>query len=144
MDGGENQINAAQEVLDNLNLPIRVVGLKKDNHHRTNALIDSNLCEIPVKKDSNLFFFLTRMQDEVHRFTINYHRTLRSKKSIKSLLDDVEGIGPKRRKELLKTFGSITKIKEASDEELAKVIPKNVINTLREFLNTMQNKKEEK
>ncbi len=144
VDGGENQINAAQEVLNNLNLPIRVVGLKKDNHHRTNALIDTNLTEIPVPKDSNLFFFLTRMQDEVHRFTINYHRTLRSKKSIKSLLDDVEGIGPKRRKELLKTFGSITKIKEASDEELAKVIPKNVITTLREFLNTMQNKKDEK
>ncbi len=144
VDGGENQIKAAQEVLDTLNLPIKIIGLKKDNHHRTNALIDSNLEEIPISKDSNLFFFLTRMQDEVHRFTINYHRSLRSKKSIKSLLDDVEGIGPKRRKDLLRTFGSLTKIQEASDEELAKVIPKNVITTLREFLHTLQTKKEEK
>ena len=84
------------------------------------------------------------MQDEVHRFTINYHRTLRSKKSIKSLLDDVEGIGPKRRKDLLRKFGSITKIKEATDEVLSTIIPKNVIITLREFLNTVSNKKEEK
>ena len=134
VDGGENQINAATSILQQLNLNIKVVGLKKDNHHRTNALINSNLEEIDIPKDSNVFFYLTRMQDEVHRFTINYHRQLRSKKSIKSLLDDIDGIGPKRKKELLNKFGSLIKIKEASDEELRKVIPEKIIPTLREFL----------
>ena len=133
-DGGETQIHAAKEMLDQLNLHIRVVGLKKDNHHRTNVLIDSNLKEINIDTTSNLFHYLTRMQDEVHRYTINYHRTIRSKGSISSVLDNIEGIGPKRKKELIKKYGSVKNIAGASAEELSQIIPEKTAASLKEYL----------
>lgn len=135
VDGGENQIRAAQEILELLNLHIKVVGLKKNDKHRTNDLISSDLSVINIDRMSNVFHYLTRMQDEVHRFTINYHRTLRSKGSISSVLDDIDGIGTKRKKALIKKFGSIAKIKNASLDELTELIPESVAIELQKFLN---------
>lgn len=135
VDGGINQINACKNVLENLNLPIKVCGLRKNDKHRTNDLLDgSTYEEIPVEKNSNVFHYLTRMQDEVHRYTINYHRTIRSKGSIGSILDNIEGIGEKRKKELIKTFGSVAKMENATLEELEKIIPRDVAETLQKFL----------
>ena len=134
-DGGETQIKAAQGMLEDLGLSIRVVGLKKDNHHRTNVLVDSNLKEIKIDMTSNLFHYLTRMQDEVHRFTINYHRTIRSKGSISSILDNVSGIGPKRKKELIKKYGSLKNIAKTSKKELSLIIPEKTAEILLEYLN---------
>lgn len=142
VDGGENQIKAAYDSLNLLHLDIRVVGLKKNDHHRTNDLIDSDLSVIELNKNSNLFHYLTRMQDEVHRFTINYHRTLRSKGSISSVLDNIEGIGESRKKELIKKFGSVKKMEEASVSELQSILPENVAIRLHEYLTLkMKNKK---
>lgn len=134
VDGGEIQIGAAQEVLNDLHANIRVVGLKKNDKHRTNDLIDSDLSTIPLDRMSPVFHFLTRMQDEVHRFTITYHRTLRSKGSISSILDDIEGIGSKRKKELIKKFGSVKNMKNASITELEEVLPSNVAIELHKYL----------
>ncbi len=134
VDGGENQIRAAQEILELLHLDIKVVGLKKNDKHRTNDLISSDLSVINIDRMSNVFHYLTRMQDEVHRFTINYHRTLRSKGSISSVLDDIDGIGAVRKKALIKKFGSITKIKNASIEELTEILPENVAEELHTYL----------
>lgn len=138
LDGGENQIRAAREVLDSLNLNIKMVGLKKNDKHRTNDLVDENLNIIPIERTSNLFHFLTRMQDEVHRFTINYHRQIRSKGSIQSVLDNIEGLGEKRRKALIKKFGSLKAIKAASKEQLMEVIPEAIAENLRNYLNSME------
>ena len=135
VDGGINQINACLEVLNSLNLNIRVCGLRKNDKHRTNDLIDSlGYRMIPLDKTSNVFHYLTRMQDEVHRYTISYHRTIRSKGAIASVLDNIEGIGAKRKKELIKTFGSVAKIKEAPLEELTKILPENIAIRLQEYL----------
>lgn len=139
VDGGANQINACKEVLDSLNLNIKVCGLAKNNKHRTNDLIDGdNLQEIPIDKTSNVFHYLTRMQDEVHRFTINYHRTIRSKGSISSILDNIEGIGTKRKKELIKKYGSVVKMQEAKVEELSQIVPSNVAINLKKYLDEMK------
>lgn len=139
VDGGINQINACKEVLESLNLNIKVCGLRKNDKHRTNDLLDGDtLEEIKIDKTSDVFHYLTRMQDEVHRFTINYHRTIRSKGSISSILDNIEGIGTKRKKELIKHFGSVTRIKEASIEELEKIIPNNIAIKLKEYLNEIK------
>ena len=137
VDGGIGQINIAKEVIDSLNLNIPVVGLKKDNHHRTEALITSNNEEIKIEHNSDVFFYLERMQDEVHNFTINYHKQLRSKGAIESILDSIEGIGEKRKKELLKKYKSINKLKEVDIEELEEILPNNVVLNLKEFLNSM-------
>ena len=134
VDGGENQIRAALDILDLLNLNIKVVGLKKNDKHRTSDLVDSNLNIIKLDRMSNVFHYLTRMQDEVHRFTITYHRTLRSKGSISSLLDEIEGIGVVRKKALIKRFGSVAKIREANIEEISEIIPENVAIELKKFL----------
>ena len=139
VDGGENQIRAALDILNLLHLNIKVVGLKKNDKHRTNDLIDSDLNVINIDRMSNVFHYLTRMQDEVHRFTINYHRTLRSKGSISSLLDDIEGIGPTRKKQLIKVFGSVSRMREASLEEIAKIIPLQVAKDLKEYLDSKYN-----
>ena len=139
LDGGEKQINAAKEVLDLLNIPTKVVGLKKNDKHMTNDLVDSDLNVIPLDRTSNVFHYLTRMQDEVHRFTINYHRQLRSKGSIASVLDSVEGIGNVRKKELIKKFGSVSKMEEASIEELESIIPHNVAIELKDYLIARKN-----
>lgn len=138
VDGGINQINACKEIMQLLNLNIKICGLRKNDKHRTNDLIDGDtLEEIKIDKTSNVFHYLTRMQDEVHRFTINYHRQIRSKGSISSVLDNIDGIGEKRKKELIKKYGSVVKIKEAKIEELKKIIPENIAINLKEYLNKM-------
>lgn len=135
VDGGINQINAVKDTLKELNLIIKVAGLKKNDKHMTNDLIDGDTYNvIQIDKDSNVFHYLTRMQDEVHRFAISYHRQIRSKWSISSVLDEIEGIGNVRKKELIKKYGSINKIMEASIEELSKTIPLNVAENLKKYL----------
>ena len=141
VDGGINQINACKEIMQMLNLDIKICGLRKNDKHMTNDLIDGDtLEEIPLVKTSNVFHYLTRMQDEVHRFTINYHRQIRSKGSISSVLDNIDGIGEKRKKELIKKFGSVAKMKEAPTEELEKIIPKSIADNLKEYLNNINKK----
>ncbi len=137
VDGGELQVAVAKEIIDSLKLPIAIVGLKKDDKHRTSVLIDSSLKEIPLPKDSSLFVFLSKIQEEVHRYAITYHRTIKNKGNLASVLDMVEGIGPMRRRELLKKFSSLKKIKEASIEELKEVIPENVAISLQEYLQNL-------
>ncbi|HOP65727.1 MAG TPA: excinuclease ABC subunit UvrC [Bacilli bacterium] len=135
VDGGINQINACKEVLDSLHLDIKVCGLKKNDKHKTSELIDGDTLEsIALLTDSNLFYYLTNIQDEVHRFTISYHRQIRSKGSISSILDNIPNIGPERKKALLKKYGSLAKIKEASIEDLVKIIPLKVAENLKEYL----------
>ena len=139
VDGGELQVNATKEILDSLNLDIKVIGLKKDDHHRTNSIIDSNLEEIKLPKDNNLFLYLTKMQDEVHRYVITYHRNIKQKGGLSSILENVSGIGDKRRKELLKKYKSINKITEASIDELKTIIPEDVAISLIDYLNKNDN-----
>lgn len=135
VDGGINQINACKSILDELHLPIKVCGLRKDDHHRTNELIDGDTLEvIKIPRMSDVFHYLTRIQDEVHRYTINYHKQIRSKGSIASVLDNIEGIGKVRKKELIKKYGGIKKMKEASIEELNEIIPENVAKNLKKHL----------
>ena len=135
VDGGENQIRAAKEILDALKLNIKVCGLKKDNHHKTSELVDGDTLEvIDLSKNTDVFHYLTRIQDEVHRFTITYHKTLRDKGTIASLLDNIDGIGKVRKKELIKKYGSIKKMSEASIEELREIIPENVAINLHKYL----------
>lgn len=141
VDGGEKQIVAAKEILDLLHANIKIVGLKKNDKHRTNDLIDTDLSTIKINRTSNLFHYLTRMQDEVHRFTINYHRTLRSKGSISSILDDIKGIGTSRKKQLIKKYGSVSKMTEATIEELTEILPENIAQELHSYLISKQNNK---
>lgn len=138
VDGGELQVSVAKEIIDSLKLPIAIIGLKKDDKHRTSSLIDSNLREIPLQKDSHLFVFLSKIQEEVHRYAITYHRTIKNKGALASVLDMVEGIGPVRRKELLKKFGSLKKMKEASIEDFEGIVSKNVAESLYEYLKTLE------
>ena len=133
VDGGKGQINAAIDIISSLGLNIPVAGLKKDDKHATNALIYNNQI-IEINKRSNLFYYLERMQDEVHNFTINYHKQLRSKGSLESILESVSGIGEVRKIELLKKYKTITKLKEVDIEELKKILPENVAKNLKEFL----------
>lgn len=134
VDGGENQINVAKEIINSLGLNINIIGLKKNDKHRTSSIIDSNLNEIKIDPKSDLFLFLTRIQDEVHEFAINYHRTIKSHGMLSSLLDMVPGIGGVRKKELLKKYGSIKKIKEANSYELEKIVSKPTAEKLLNFL----------
>ena len=120
MDGGKGQVHAALSVLEKLKLEIPVCGMVKDDKHRTRGLYYKNQ-EIPIEKDSEAFRLITRIQDEAHRFAIEYHRSLRSKNQIHSVLDEIAGIGPARRKALMKHFMGVEKIKEATVEELAEV-----------------------
>ena len=135
VDGGETQVNVAKKILDELNLNINLIGLKKDNHHRTSLIVTSDLQEIELDTHGHLFHFLTLIQDEVHRFAINYHRQIKNKGTLASILEMVPGIGTKRRIELLKKFSSLKKIKDASIEELSSVIPEDVAKELKEYLN---------
>jgi len=131
VDGGIGQMNVVREVINSLNLNIMVVGLKKNDKHATEALLAFDpIKEIPIDKKSNLFFYLERMQDEVHEFTINYHKQIRSKGSLESILDSIEGIGTKRKEQLLKKYKTINKIKETDIEELSKILPVNVASNL--------------
>lgn len=135
VDGGINQIRAAKDVLNSLNLGIKVCGLVKNDKHRTNDLLDGDTLEIyDIDRTSNLFHYLARMQDEVHRYTINYHRQIRSKGSISSILDNIPGIGNKRSKDLIKRFGSVKRMKEASLGELCEIIPEDIAKLLINYL----------
>ncbi len=120
MDGGKGQVNVALQVLEELHLNIPVCGMVKDDHHRTRGLYYQNK-EIAVNRDSEAFRLITRIQDEAHRFAIEYHRQLRGKGQVHSILDDIEGIGPARRKALMRQYLSLEDIKKASVEELANV-----------------------
>ena len=120
MDGGRGQVNIALKVLDELNLNIPVCGMVKDDNHRTRGLYFENQ-ELPIDTRSEAFKLITRIQDETHRFAIEYHRSLRSKAQVKSILDDIPGIGPTRRKALMKQFQSIEAIREAGVDELMQV-----------------------
>lgn len=138
VDGGVGQINVAKEVLRELNLNIRVCGLKKDDKHNTSVLIDGNSLEIvEIDKRSNLFLLLARMQDEVHNFTINYHQKLRSKGAIGSILDNIDGIGAVRKQKLLRKYKTISKMQEASLEELKTILPDEVALNFYGFLKNL-------
>ena len=139
VDGGKNQVEVAKRVLDELNLNISVIGLKKDDKHRTTSLITSDLAEIELDLHGHLFLFLARIQEEVHRFAISYHRQIKNKGSLASILEMIPGIGLKRRQELLKKFSSLKKIKEASIEELSKILPNEVAISLKEYLDENKN-----
>ena len=117
MDGGRGQVNIALQVLEKLDLKIPVCGMVKDDYHRTRGIYYDNV-EIPIDTGSEGFRLITRIQDEAHRFAIEYHRSLRSKEQVHSLLDDIPGIGPTRRKALLRTFKSMENIRDATLEEL--------------------------
>lgn len=139
MDGGRGQVNIALEVLQELGLKIPVCGMVKDNRHRTRGLYYNNV-ELPMEENSEPFLLITRMQDEAHRFAITYHRSLRGKRNLASVLDDIPGVGEKRKKNLLKHFGSFTKIREASVEELLEVegINRTVAEEIYSYLRTHQ------
>lgn len=134
MDGGRGQVNIALEVLGELRLDIPVCGMVKDDNHRTRGLYFNNE-ELPIDHHSEGFKLITRIQDEAHRFAIEYHRSLRSKTQVQSVLDEIPGIGPARRKALMKYFKSIDEIKNAEVEELTKVseIPQNVAEEIYSF-----------
>ena len=141
VDGGNNQINAAKSILNDLNLNIKVIGVKKDNHHSPESIVDGdNYNIIKVDKKSNVFRLLSRIDEEAHRFVISYHREIRSKGSISSVLDNISGLGEKRKKQLIKKYGSVTKMKEAPISELSEIIPNNIAINLHEYLNNMNNK----
>ncbi len=118
MDGGRGQVNIALSVLEELGISIPVCGMVKDDNHRTRGLYFNNI-ELPIDTRSEGFKLITRIQDEAHRFAIEYHRSLRSKTQVKSVLDDIPGVGPARRKALMRSFKSIEEIRQASVEELA-------------------------
>ncbi len=123
VDGGESQIKAAKEILGSLSITsIKILGLVKNDKHQTDNLMDDDYSIIPLDKESELFYLLTNMQDEVHRSAISFHKRTREKEMKQSILDEIEGIGDKRKSLLLKKFSSINKIKEASLEELTKVV----------------------
>ncbi len=134
VDGGALQVKVVVDIINELNLPINVIGLKKDSHHKTNSIIDKDLNEINIDSHSNLFLYLANIQEEVHRFAITYHRNIKNKGMLASVLELVPGIGEERRKALLKEFSSLKKIKEASIDELDKVLPHDVAVNLYNYL----------
>lgn len=134
MDGGKTQIAVCKEIIGQLGLNIPIIGLVKNNKHQTSEIMNENFEVLPVKKDSSLFLFLTRIQDEVHRYAITYHRNIKAKGALSSLLDVVPGIGEVKKKELLKTYGSLKKMKEATVEELEKIVNKDVAKNLFSYL----------
>lgn len=134
MDGGKGQVNIALSVLEELKLSIPVCGMVKDDNHRTRGIYYNNI-EKPIEIHSEGFKLVTRIQDEAHRFAIEYHRSLRSKTQVKSILDDIKGVGPSRRKALMKHFASIEDIKNATVEQLMEVpeIPQNIAEVITAF-----------
>ena len=129
VDGGLNQIKAADTALKKAEVSINLFGLVKNNKHQTAGLmdIDGNVYDIENK---NIFFMLTRMQDEVHRFAITFHQSLRNKKMKSSILDDIKGLGDKRKELINKAYPDITLLKEATIEELSQLLPKEVAEAL--------------
>ncbi len=138
VDGGIQQVKVAYEVIKSLNLDIPIIGLKKDDKHRTNTVIDWNFNEISLNSKSNLFLFLTKIQDEVHNYAISYHRNIKTKGMLSSILSMVSGIGEVRKKELLKKYGSLKKIKMAPLNELEKILGENIAKNLQEYLNNIK------
>src|SRR5699024_12729983 len=136
LDGGRGQVNSACEVMEKLGLDIPVCGMVKDDRHRTRGLYYQNE-EIPIDHSSQGFQLITRIQDEAHRFAIEYHRLLRSKGQVHSVLDDISGIGPARRKALMKYFQSIERIRSASREELEQVPYMNASSASRDRKNVV-------
>ncbi len=134
VDGGETQVQVAREILDELKLDINLIGLKKNDKHRTSTIITRELKEIELDNHGHLFIFLSKIQEEVHRFAISYHRQIKNKGSLASVLEMIPGIGEKRRKELLKKFASLKKIREASITELSEIIPSDVAVELKKYL----------
>lgn len=134
MDGGELQINVAKEIITSLGLSIPIIGLVKDKKHSTSYIMNDKLERLNVKSDSNLFLFLTRIQDEVHRYAITYHRNIKSKGALASVLSMAPGIGEVKRKQLLRKFGSLKKIKESSIAELSAVIGQDAATKLFNYL----------
>lgn len=120
MDGGKGQVGVALRVLSELKLDIAVCGMVKDDNHHTRGLYYDNQ-ELPIDKSSELFKLITRIQDETHRFAIEYHRALRGKTQVHSILDDISGIGPTRRRALMKYFQSLEAVQAAEVEEIMKV-----------------------
>ena len=140
VDGANNQINACKSILESLNMNIKIIGVKKDDHHSPTAIVDGDTYkEIKIDKKSNVFRLLSRIDEESHRFVISYHREIRSKGSISSVLDNISGLGDKRKKALMRKFGSLSKIKNASIEELSEIVPLNVANNLHDYLSSMDN-----
>ena len=125
VDGGKGQIETALEVKKELNLPFKIAGLVKTDKHRTSALLDENFNEYYLGDEKKLFLLLTRMQDEVHRYAITTHIKKRNKSVFNSVFDDIEGIGEKRKEQLIKAFPSISELKNAKYEELEQILPKN-------------------
>ena len=142
MDGGKGQVNIALQVLEELQLDIPVCGMVKDDNHRTRGLYYRNV-EIPIDTRSEGFKLITRIQDEAHRFAIEYHRSLRSKAQVKSVLDEIPGVGPARRKALMKHFGSIHEIQEATVEKLCEVreIPEHIAVQIHDYFERQKNGK---
>ena len=139
VDGGVGQLNIAREVLRELNLDIPTAGLKKNDKHNTADLVGGEpICELPIDKKSNLFLLLTKMQDEVHNYTINYHRQIRSKGSLSSILDNIDGIGEVRKNKLLKKYKTISRMREADIIELTEILPEVVAINLQEILNEIE------
>lgn len=134
VDGSIGQINVTKDVLKQLNLSIAVYGLAKDDKHNTSVLVDAEHNFLKINKNSSLFHLLTRMQQEVHNYAINFHKQLRSTGALESILDNVDGIGLQRKKALLKAFKSLNKIKEASIEQLSQHIPLSVATSLKNYL----------
>ena len=143
MDGGKGQVHIAEEVLDKLQLSIPVCGMVKDDRHRTRGIYFHGE-ELPINTGSEGFHLMTRIQDEVHRFAIEYHRSLRSKVQVKSILDDIPGIGEKRRRALMKRFGSIEAVRSADIEELAQTETMNMgaATKVYEFFHSTENRPE--
>lgn len=139
MDGGKGQVNIALQVLDELHLNIPVCGMVKDDNHNTRGLYYNNE-EIAIDRNSEGFKLITRIQDEAHRFAIEYHRSLRSKAQVKSVLDEIPGVGPSRRKALMRRFKSIDEVKNADVETLAAVdeIPENVARGIYDFFHSVE------
>jgi excinuclease ABC subunit C len=135
VDGGSQQVNAAKEILSSLEMKIPIAGLVKSNKHQTDHLLTENLEKITISRTSNVFHLLTRIQDEAHRFAVNYHRQVRSKGIFNSILDDIKSVGPKTKEKLLNKYKSVNLIKLASIEELTDLgISKNAALNLIEKL----------
>lgn len=137
MDGGRGQVNVAKQVLDELGIDIPICGMVKDDNHRTRGLYFNNL-ELPIDRNSEGFKLITRIQDEAHRFAITYHRSLRSKAQVHSVLDEIPGVGPSRRKALMKYFKSIEELKAADIAQISEVpgITANVAENIYAFFNS--------
>ena len=135
MDGGLGQVHAAKKILDAMRLPIPVVGMAKDDAHRTRAIVFDDGRELPLAGHQVLFSYAGTIQEEVHRYAIDYHHKLHGKNAIHSVLDEIPGVGPKRRNELLYHFKSVEGVKAATMEELMELpsVTRQVAENIRDY-----------